>query len=96
MTPDNAKRARARVVVLGPGEETGQHTTVRREEIILPLDGKILLQVDGKSTYVDPGKSAYIGEGVAHNLKNPGVGPVRYLYVLSCWEDYEVLKQDRH
>jgi mannose-6-phosphate isomerase-like protein (cupin superfamily) len=95
ITPEDAERMRSRVVVLGPGEETGEHVTSMREELLIPLEGIATLIGADREFEVGTGQAAFIPEGMEHNVVNRTDGPIRYIYVLALQDDYEKIKH-RH
>lgn len=96
VTPDNAQRMRSRVVQLGSGEETGEHVTSMREELLVPLEGTATLVGPEGAIDLAPGQAAYIPEGTRHNVVNRTDGPIRYMYVLALHADYETVKRHAH
>jgi mannose-6-phosphate isomerase-like protein (cupin superfamily) len=83
ITPDDTKYLRARVVLHNPGEETGAHVTDGKEEVLIVLDGVATIQFKDGKNLVRSGSAIFIAEGVEHNVRNKGHGPLRYVYVRS-------------
>jgi len=96
VTPEDAKRMRSRVVVLGPGEEVGEHTTEDREELLVVLDGSIaLIGPDGEHP-LNVGQAAFIPLATVHNVINRSKAPARYIYVLALHDDYSKITHHGH
>jgi len=89
VTPDGAKRMRSRVVILSPGEEVGEHVTDGREELIVVLEGCATFIGGGMEVEARPGQAVYVPIGLAHNMKNKGNVPARYVYVLALHADHK-------
>ncbi len=83
ITAEDAKYLRGRVEIKKPGEETGAHVTEGREEVIIVLEGTATFDYGKAVIKVRAGYSLFIGEGVPHNVRNTGRGPLRYVYVRS-------------
>ncbi len=80
--PPGSKILKAGRVVLHPGEEIGEHTTDKREEIIIVVKGKAVLVKEGKEIVLNKGDTHYIGEGILHNVKNTSSDELEYIYVV--------------
>jgi mannose-6-phosphate isomerase-like protein (cupin superfamily) len=96
VTPEVAERMRSRVVVLGVGEETGEHETSMREELLIPLEGTATLVGPDGVHQVMPGQALFIPKGMIHNVRNQTNSPIRYIYVLALHTDYETIKKHDH
>jgi quercetin dioxygenase-like cupin family protein len=83
ITPNNSKFIRGRVVLKGPGDETGAHVAKGKEEIIIVLEGVATVQLEKGKNLVRAGSSFFVADGVLHNVRNEGDGPLRYVYVRS-------------
>lgn len=71
-------------VVLKPGESVGEHSTDRKEELIVVLEGKARVSLKGRAAlYVEKNSVVYIPEGVVHNVRNTSRGLLRYVYVVT-------------
>ncbi len=57
---------------------TGQRHTDSAEESLVVLNGTALVDVDGATTQVSSGDIALVPEGVPHEVRNVGVGPLRF------------------
>jgi len=95
VTPEDAERMRSRVVVLGPGEETGVHVTSMREELLIPLEGEAVLVGPEGEHKVSPGMAVFIPREMKHNIVNRSQRAIRYIYVLALQDDYEKIRQDQ-
>jgi len=83
ITPNDSKFIRGRVVLKEPGDETGAHVTEGKEEIIIVLEGVATVQLEHGKNLVRAGSSFFVADGVLHNVRNKGPGPLRYVYVRS-------------
>jgi quercetin dioxygenase-like cupin family protein len=96
VTPEDAKRMRARVVVLEPGQEVGEHTTENREELIVVLEGTIVLIGPDGEHQLKVGQAAFIPLNALHNVKNKTKKKARYMYVLALYDEYSKIKGHAH
>lgn len=96
VTPEDAKRMRSRVVVLGPGEEVGEHTTEDREELLVVMVGSIVLIGPDGEHPLDVGQAAFIPIATKHNVVNRSKTSARYIYILALLEDYTNIKHHGH
>lgn len=80
----SAASLRSGCVILGPGENIGEHSTDKQEELLIILDGrgKLLLS---KTAELDLEKDsvAYIPPHTIHDVKNTGAKSLRYVFVAS-------------
>ena len=84
LTGDNARRMRAGMVTLAPGEECGRHSTEAYEELLIILEGSGEAELEGHGALpVTAGQVAYIPPGTFHNVRQGGAGPLRYVYVVA-------------
>lgn len=84
LTEENARRMRAGMVTLAPGEECGRHSTEDHEELLVVLEGRGEAELDGYGNLaLAAGEVAYIPPGTFHNVHNRGDGPLRYVYVVA-------------
>lgn len=65
--PPVTQRIKSGRVLLAPGEEVGEHTTEKREEVIVVLKGHGKL-VKGEELPIEEGQAYFIPEGVLHNV----------------------------
>ena len=71
-------------VILGPGENVGEHTTAEREELIIVLKGKGEARVDkGSVLKIDDSLVLYIPPEASHDIKNIGSGILEYIFITS-------------
>ena len=96
VTPEDAKRMRARVVVLEHGSEIGEHTTECREELVIVLEGKIVLVGPDGERVLEKGQAAFIPIDTVHNVLNRTEKKARYIYVLALYDEYSKLKGHGH
>jgi mannose-6-phosphate isomerase-like protein (cupin superfamily) len=84
LTKDNARRMRAGMVALGPGEECGRHGTENYEELLIILEGRGEAELEGYGALaLATGHVAYIPPQTHHNVRQRGAGPLRYVYVVA-------------
>jgi len=77
------KRIRSGYVTLKPDDSVGEHTTGRREEVIVFLQGRgRLILGKGRGLAVGKGQMAYVPVGTRHNVKNTGRVLLRYVYIV--------------
>lgn len=70
------------LVVLEPGKSGTQHSSKGYEEAIIVLSGEGELQIVGGPTIrLKENTVAYCPTHTVHNIHNPGVKPLRYVYV---------------
>lgn len=86
--PPQSTRFKSRVVALAPGASVGLHTTHRREELVVVLEGRGELRLPateegGRTLPLVAGKAAYVPPETPHDIANTGSGPLRYLYVVA-------------
>ena len=70
-------------VLLMPDEDVGEHTSDKREELIIILNGDAAIIADGETIQISEGETYFIKEGVKHNVKNISDEPLEYIYVVS-------------
>lgn len=84
LTKENARRMRAGMVTLAPGEECGRHGTEEYEELLVILEGRGEAELEGHGALaLAAGQVAYVPPGTFHNVRNGGDGPLRYVYVVA-------------
>ena len=71
------------ITVLRPGQNVGQHSTGRNEEVLVFLRGRGILVADGVELEVGEGKVAYIPPNTEHDIRNTGDGLLCYIYVVA-------------
>ena len=71
-------------VVLQPGETVGKHSTEKKEELIIILDGEgQFLYGDNHSLVFDPNSVLYCPPMTENNIINTGATPLTYIYVVA-------------
>lgn len=84
LTEENARRMRAGMVTLAPGEDCGRHSTEDYEELLIILEGRGEAELEGHGALaLAAGQVAYIPPGTFHNVRHRGDGPLRYVYVVA-------------
>ncbi len=83
VSPPESKQLKSRKIILGPGEEVGEHVTENKEEVIIVLKGVATLVKEDKNITLSEGCSHYICEGMKHNVKNETNENIEYIYVAS-------------
>jgi len=82
--PPQTAGMRSGVVVLGPGESVGRHSTGSREELIVVLEGQGEVRLEGTGPLaVEAGMAAYVPPATTHDVVNRGEAPLRYVYVVA-------------
>jgi mannose-6-phosphate isomerase-like protein (cupin superfamily) len=75
---------RSGFVHLLPGETVGWHTTGVNEETLVILHGRGELMIEGQvSVRFTAPVMAYIPPATRHNVKNSGMEPMEYVYVVA-------------
>ncbi len=71
-------------VFLHPGQSCGQHSTEKKEEMLVFLRGQgILLIGENESFPVGQGKVSYIPPHTVHDVENTGTEPLVYIYCVA-------------
>jgi quercetin dioxygenase-like cupin family protein len=84
LTAENAKKLKSGLIFLKTGEEVGEHNTMKKEEIIIVMEGKATVEIDGQVfSEVSSGSVAYIPSQTLHNVRNRSDSELRYIYVVS-------------
>jgi mannose-6-phosphate isomerase-like protein (cupin superfamily) len=72
------------LVTLQPGENVGSHNTGMHEELLIILEGTGEVEAQGvEKQHVREQSVVYISPGNQHNVRNAGLTPLRYIYVVS-------------
>lgn len=79
--PPESKMLKSGKVTLSPGEEIGEHTTYKKEELIIVLQGTASLVKNNKVIELKEGETHYIREGIKHNIKNNSDQELKYMYI---------------
>ncbi|MFH1619351.1 MAG: cupin domain-containing protein, partial [bacterium] len=71
-------------VTVKPGESCGEHTTGRHEELLVVLegDGRLVLP-EKKYLEIRGGQAVYVPPETFHDVRNMGVTPLKYVYVVA-------------
>lgn len=77
------KGLKSGLVVLKPGEEIGEHATLKREEVIIILEGRAEVVCDGVGYIVEANQLAYVEPEKNHNVKNIGREDLKYIYLVA-------------
>lgn len=71
-------------VILKPGENIGEHTTLDREEVIIVLKGKGEAVINKDNILkIEQNIVLYIPSKTSHDIKNTGSGILEYIFVTS-------------
>ncbi len=82
--PPKSKTLKSCRILLGPGEDIGEHVTEDREEILVILKGTATLVYNGKEVELAGGESFFVNSGIRHNVKNLKQDPLEYVYVVAA------------
>ena len=83
LSPSEAKRLKSGFVILKPGENIGEHKTLKKEELLIILEGKAAVIYDGQENQVKQGQVAFIPENIEHDVRNDTDKILKYLYVVA-------------
>ena len=84
LTEGVARRMRAGMVTLGPGEDCGRHSTEDYEELLIILEGRGEAELEGHGAFaLEAGEAVYIPPHIYHNILSRGDGDLRYVYVVA-------------
>ena len=82
--PPQSVSMRSGKVVLQPGETVGKHSTEKKEELIIILDGEgQFLYGDNQSLVFDPNSVLYCPPMTENNIINTGSTPLTYIYIVA-------------
>lgn len=81
--PPVTRRIKCGRVVLGAGENVGEHKTEAREEVILVTKGRGALIQEGVTASLESGKAYFVKEGTLHDVHNTSDEPLEYVYVVA-------------
>ncbi|MBI4343549.1 MAG: cupin domain-containing protein [Candidatus Omnitrophica bacterium] len=83
LIPSRPRGLRSRVVTLRPGEAMAWHSTQRREELILLLEGTLQVELarPSRRRRLRAGQCAFLPPRTTHRLVNHTKHTVRYVYV---------------
>jgi len=71
-------------VTLKRGKSVGIHSTGKKEEIIIVLEGKAQVSIAGKHFILKDRTMLYIPPNTLHNVKNIDTRSLKYLYVTAA------------
>ena len=77
---DDGHQFRSGCVVLKPGEEVGEHSTEKGEELIIILEGTARVIAADEAEDVDAPSLVVIPPHTIHNVKNESYKMLRYVY----------------
>jgi mannose-6-phosphate isomerase-like protein (cupin superfamily) len=76
------KGLRAGLVRISPGQEIGEHTTGKKEEALIILEGSALIHYGkAKKSKAAKGTFVFIPPGTTHNVLNTDKKVLQYVYV---------------
>ncbi len=82
--PPESAAMHAGLVRLRPGETVGVHSTERKEELIIVLEGRGDFVVSGrKPVEIREGTFFYCPPDTEHDVHNTGTAILKYVYVVS-------------
>lgn len=82
--PPGTVAMRSGLVQLPSGEAVGEHSTHRKEELIIVLGGEGEFRLNGSgSMEIAQGVTVYCPPDTEHNVVNTGTEVLRYVYVVS-------------
>jgi mannose-6-phosphate isomerase-like protein (cupin superfamily) len=87
LKPPATVRFRSGCNNLKPGETVGEHSTSDYEEILVVLDGQAEISLESHPPMAIAARQvAYIPPHTKHDVKNTGIVPLRFIYVVSLAE----------
>lgn len=69
-------------VILNPGESVGEHSTEKKEEAILILEGKAEILCRGERVEAQEKSIVYMPPETKHDVKNIGQGLLKYVFIV--------------
>lgn len=82
-TPEQAKKARVAISILGPGGGAEMHVHPGSEHYFLMIEGKLRVRTDKEEVLVGPGECVLVEDGEPHQVINGWDGVTRY-FALGC------------
>jgi len=79
-----AERLKSGFVILKPGEEVGSHKTLKKEELLIILEGKATVVCENKEAHLEELQIIFIPENTEHNVRNDSEKILKYLYIVTC------------
>ncbi|MCX6815155.1 MAG: cupin domain-containing protein [Candidatus Aenigmarchaeota archaeon] len=83
LSPPRSRFLKAAKVILSPGEYVGEHTTGKKEEIIIVLRGEGILLRGKEEVRVKEGDIHYVKENTRHNIRNTSGRKLEYVYIVN-------------
>ena len=83
LNSDNSSKMHSGFVTLKPGEEIGEHSTGKNEEIIIIVEGRGIVEAGSIKKNVSAGQIAYNPPETIHNVINNSENLFRYVFVVS-------------
>jgi len=82
--PPDTAGMKSGYVQLGPGCSVGPHSTGRREEAVVILEGEAEVSFEDHPVIrAGEGMLVYVPADCGHDVKNTGEGILRYVYVVA-------------
>ena len=86
LVPITAVHVRGRSIILRPGESVPWHSTQRREEVLIMLEGTLRLELDGgkaqrRGLRLSAGHCVFLPQATRHRLMNQSTRRAQYLYL---------------
>ena len=82
--PPDSISMRSGKILLQPGGLVGRHSTEGNEELLILLEGEgLFLLDDGRQLKLNVGSVLYCPPDTAHDVKNTGMTPLQYIYVVA-------------
>jgi mannose-6-phosphate isomerase-like protein (cupin superfamily) len=72
---------RSGFVVLKPKSSVGQHSTGKKEEILIMIKGSALISAGRQVKRVKQDHAVFIPKNTLHNVTNAGKASLRYAYI---------------
>ena len=85
INPPKSKVLKSGRVILLPGESVGKHTTKKREELIIVLNGIATIVKNKERFHLKAGEINYIKENVPHNIINNSNQKLEYIYIVGLF-----------
>ena len=79
----NSSKMHSGFVTLKPGQDVGEHTTGKNEELILVIEGTGEIEEGGVKRAVKKGDIGYNPPATVHNVINNSNDVLKYIFVVS-------------
>ena len=84
LKPPRTVTMRSGFVRLDPGQDVGLHSTKQNEEMLVILEGQGEVELEGHpSLKISGGQVAYVPPMTTHNVRNTGIAPLKYIFIVS-------------